>query len=215
MAAPEPRDRISKTTMYVMVSIGFVYDLLGLIPFVNIATAIVAPFHFWAWFKIKGAKYIEPNAIDITKKVSMWILEAIPVVGEILPGLTLQVYFAARKVRKDDKAYNEEQENMYAVQMKKQGMEYRQRLIAHRQQEQEFQDRIEQEQLEEQQRQHELTEKFQNWGEQRTIQDSEDTGESTPVRNKNLGTSIGDTDNRSIETATSPRTAYDRDKKAA
>ncbi len=209
MPAPVPRDRIPKQTMYLIVGTALVYDLVGLIPFVNIATAVIAPVHFWFWFKIKNAKYIEPKGSDITKKVTVWILEAIPVVGDVLPGITLQAFFAARKVRKDDEAYNREQEKAYAIQVQKEQMEYQQRVAAFRQEEQEYQDHLEQEAFLEQLRQEEIRQKFkQNSRGYGTTYSTDENGEE--IKEKKLSTEEG-----YIETEKTPRTAYDKDRKAA
>jgi|GEM_PF-6474910 len=99
------KERIPIEKAVLMVGTAALFDFIGLIPLVNIATSMANLLLFPFWFYLSGASY--------TKKPSMlwWTLITsaiglIPVVSTFLPELTLGVLRNVLYVRREDRRAN-------------------------------------------------------------------------------------------------------------
>lgn len=82
VAPKKPEPRITKDTAFSMVLIATIYDLISLIPLVNIASKILAYLHFWVWFSIKGVSYTKNPKIMKWQAIGA-IIGLIPIVSAL------------------------------------------------------------------------------------------------------------------------------------
>ncbi len=87
---------LSNTTIVLMVSVAFFYDalqwLLGWI-FMGWLVTIFAGLTFYVWFKSKGMSFMKPKRFAAFG--GSFIVEFIPVIGDILPAWTAAIVYLA------------------------------------------------------------------------------------------------------------------------
>ena len=100
---PEEKRGLSNTTIVLMVSVALFYDvlqwLLGFL-FMGWLVSIVAWMTFYVWFKIRGLSFMKPKRFATFG--GSFIIEMIPIVGDILPTWTAAITYLAldSKVKK-------------------------------------------------------------------------------------------------------------------
>jgi len=105
----EQRNRIPASTARAMLAIALVFDLIGVIPLVNILSTIATWIIFPVWFWRRGAKFTKSPKMIGYSAVS-FVVGLIPLINKILPELFLGVYMNIRLIKKEDAAYNKAQE---------------------------------------------------------------------------------------------------------
>lgn len=99
MAEGKPQ-RIDNITAGLMITVAVVFDLISLIPVVNIISAVAATLIFGLWFLLLGIGFANP------KRIATWatglLVEAIPFLS-ILPGLTIAVAVTIFMIKLEDK----------------------------------------------------------------------------------------------------------------
>jgi len=92
--------RISKGLLRSMVLVAILFDILSLIPLVNIIVSIFAWMTFSFWFWIHGVKYTS-NAKNLFYLATGLIIEALPF-ASILPAITVAVWRIAKSAQLED-----------------------------------------------------------------------------------------------------------------
>ncbi len=110
-----PKERISKEKGWMMIGTAVLFDVIGLIPFVNIAADIAYLMLFPAWFYMLGASFVKkPSMLWWTIATSA--VGFIPVISTFLPELTVGVVRNVLYVQREDRraiaAYRKSQSNM-------------------------------------------------------------------------------------------------------
>jgi hypothetical protein len=93
-------ERISNFTAGLMVIVALLFDLVGIIPLVNILSQFTALLIFGLWFFFLGVGFINPQRFAAA--LISTVIELIPFVS-ILPGLTVAVIICIVTVRTEDK----------------------------------------------------------------------------------------------------------------
>ena len=106
----EPTERISKSKGWLMIGVAILFDLIGFVPFLNIATAIANLMLFPIWFHLLGASYIK-NRRMLGWTVVTSAIGLIPFVSSVLPELTLGVVRNVRFIQKEDKQKAQQTKN--------------------------------------------------------------------------------------------------------
>lgn len=92
----EEKKGLDNTTIALMISVALFYDalqwLLGWI-FMGWLASIFAGLTFYTWFKIRGMSFVKPKRF-LTFGGS-FLIELIPVVGDILPTWTASITYLA------------------------------------------------------------------------------------------------------------------------
>ena len=97
----EPRpQRINNITAGFMIAVAIVFDLISIIPFINILVDIVAWLVFGFWFALLGVGFINPRRFAVM--ATSFIVGAIPVVST-LPELTVAIIVTILMVKSEDK----------------------------------------------------------------------------------------------------------------
>lgn len=94
---------------FLQLILGFL--LIGL--FLNPLIAIFAWLIFYLWLKIRGINFTDRMASRFTIILLGGVIEMIPIVGALLPGLTLSIFALIVIARHEDKAYNEQQQKEF------------------------------------------------------------------------------------------------------
>lgn len=91
--------KISNGSAAIIVTVAFIFDLLALLALIPLVGWIIGPciyilglFVFWLWFKLKGVNYFSSRAT--ASKVVTAVLEAIPELSAIIPGVTINAIAA-------------------------------------------------------------------------------------------------------------------------
>ena len=99
MADVKPQ-RIDNIIAGLMIFTALIFDVLSIIPWVNIITDIAAILLFGLWFMLLGVGFMNP------RRIATWatagIIEAIPILS-ILPGITVGVAATIFMVKLEDK----------------------------------------------------------------------------------------------------------------
>ena len=97
---PAKRQRINSVTTIFMVTTAIIFDLISLIPIVNIVSELVAYVVFGVWFYLLGVGFMNPKRFA-TAAVSA-VIGFIPFVS-MLPELTIAVVVVIFMVKSEDK----------------------------------------------------------------------------------------------------------------
>lgn len=102
----QKRERITKTVEYLMLGTALFFDLLSIIPIVNIVSWILDKLTFGMWFLIRGAGFVGFfNSKKPASETLMYIAGFIPVLS-ILPEVTVRVFRSIKMIQSEDKEYN-------------------------------------------------------------------------------------------------------------
>jgi len=82
VAQNKPGPKIDKGTALLMIFVSAIYDLISLIPIVNIFSKVFAYLHFWIWFSIKGVSYTKNPKIMKWQAIGA-IIGLIPIVSAL------------------------------------------------------------------------------------------------------------------------------------
>jgi len=109
------KERISKTTEWLMIGTALFYDVVSLIPFGNWITFVLTPLTFGTWFLVHDAGWVGFfNYKKAGTDVTVYIIEAIPAVS-LLPGITVRVFRAVKMIQLEDREHNEKQSSRSVV----------------------------------------------------------------------------------------------------
>lgn len=100
MVDDKPQPRIDNVTAGLMVALAVAFDLLSLIPFVNIVVDVAALVSYGIWFAIKGVGFINPRRFA-TMVVTV-VVEAIPALS-VLPGFTVAIIATILMIKSEDR----------------------------------------------------------------------------------------------------------------
>ncbi len=100
MDEDKPQSRIDNITAGFMIAVAIIFDLLSLIPFVNIVVDVAAVLLYGIWFAIKGVGFINPRRFA-TMMVTV-IIEAIPAIS-FLPGFTIAIIVTILMIKSEDR----------------------------------------------------------------------------------------------------------------
>jgi hypothetical protein len=92
--------RISNLNAGLMVIVALLFDLVGVVPVLNIVTEFIALLIFGLWFFFLGVGFMNPRRFATVLIAT--VIELIPIVS-ILPGLTVAVIITIVTVRSEDK----------------------------------------------------------------------------------------------------------------
>jgi hypothetical protein len=99
MAPANDNYRIDKQTAISMVVVAILFDLISIVPGLNVVSLVLGNLTFGLWFKMKGVGLIGK------KKIATWggegIIEAIPALSA-LPGITVGVILMLVITRTED-----------------------------------------------------------------------------------------------------------------
>lgn len=99
MPNPKPR-RINSLNAGLLIFVAIIFDLLSIIPFLNVITSFVAWLIFLVWFYILGVGFINPKRFA-TIAIS-FIIGVIPILS-ILPELTIAIIATIIMVKSEDR----------------------------------------------------------------------------------------------------------------
>lgn len=105
-----PVERISKTTGWLMIGTAILFDVIGLIPLINIAPAIANFVLFPIWFYTRGVTYTKNKSVLWWTAVTS-VIGLVPFLSSVLPELTTGVVRNVLHVRKQDKKAVKDYEN--------------------------------------------------------------------------------------------------------
>ena len=93
---PEDKKGLDNATIALMIGVALFFDalqwLLGWI-FMGWLASIFAGLTFYVWFKIRGMSFMKPKRLGVFG--GSFIVELIPVVGDILPTWTAAITYLA------------------------------------------------------------------------------------------------------------------------
>ena len=89
-----------KSLLFFMIAVAVIFDLLSLIPFVNIVVDVVAILTFGLWFAIKGLGFLNPRRFA-TMMVTV-IVEAVPALS-VLPAFTASIIATILMIKSEDR----------------------------------------------------------------------------------------------------------------
>lgn len=93
---PEEKKGLNNTTIALMISVAIFYDVLQwLLAFIFMGwlVSIFALLTFYVWFKTKGMSFMKPKRFAAFG--GSFIIELIPIVGDILPTWTASIIYLA------------------------------------------------------------------------------------------------------------------------
>ena len=100
MAEAAHPQRIDNVTAGLMITVAVIFDILSLIPLLNILVDIIAWLIFGLWFTLRGISFLNPRRFA-TFAVS-FIVGLIPILS-ILPELTLAIIATILMVKSEDR----------------------------------------------------------------------------------------------------------------
>ncbi len=129
-----PKHRIPEAVMWQMIGTAVLLDIISIIPAVQWVSDLGQALIFTFWFGIRGASFFSKKNYGMLKaEIVVIILEAIPIVGDVLPSITVMVIRNVLFVRKQDKKaiadYQEamrQQEENQRLELQQKSTEYRQ-----------------------------------------------------------------------------------------
>ncbi len=98
----EPKERIPKSTGWVMIGTAIFLDLLNIIPGLNIIVDVAYIMLFPAWFYLRGASFTK-NPAMLKTTVIAFIIGFIPFLSSIIPELSGSVIKNVRFVQDEDR----------------------------------------------------------------------------------------------------------------
>ena len=96
-----PKERIPKETYYLMLGTALFFDLISLVPGLNIVVIVFASLTFALWFAIRGVSFTKNKKISRAGLVGIGI-DVIPG-ASVLPAITYAVWRIVSVTRKEDK----------------------------------------------------------------------------------------------------------------
>jgi len=97
---PTKRQRINSVAIIFMVAIAIIFDLISLIPFVNIVSELIAYAIFGLWFYLLGVGFMNPKRFAVAAVSA--IIGFIPFLS-MLPELTVAVIVVILMVKSEDR----------------------------------------------------------------------------------------------------------------